>query len=202
MGAVVAAPVVHVAFAAPAAADTWPFNSNFRPDKGNHNYCWSVDTPSSAVRSGISAAMKYMTDSTQADRKYHSSCDLSGAGQTDVVWREEGGTGDSWIGSARCVVKWSNGQCDRYFVRINGALVRDHYSSSTHRNRQYRKTACHELGHTLGLNHYRTWDDRNGSGDNDLYTGSCQRSGWVGTVTSSWIRTWESHHRGHINGWF
>lgn len=192
--AVIVAPLIAVATATNASADTWPFNSNFRPDTGYHSYCYSVITPSSAVKTQMYNAMVYMTDATQANRTYHSSCDLSGAGQTDVVWREEGTTSDSWIGSAQCVVFWSGSspaRCDRYFVKINGALVRAHYSSSTYEANQWRKTACHELGHTLGLDHYPS-----------PYDDSCQRSGWTGTSSAAWTRTWTVHHRDHINAWF
>lgn len=191
----IAAPLSMLAVASPAAADTWPFNSNFRPDTGNHGYCYSsVYPPSSAVRAQMYNAMVYMTDSTAANRSYASNCDLSGAGQTDVVWREGGMSDTGNIGEASCTVFWANTsprRCDRFLLRVNGSLVRSHYSSSANRNRQYRKTACHELGHSLGLNHYPS-----------PYTASCQRSGWTGTVTSSWTRTWTSHHRSHINSWF
>jgi hypothetical protein len=199
LAAIVSIPLLVVAVAIPAAADSWPVNENFRPDRGSHTYCWSNSSlPTEAVRNQMYYAMDYMNDNTKAKRAYHLHCDLSGSGQTDVVWAR----GGSAIGTARCVVKWSNRRCDRYDVRVNETLIRDHYSNSTHRTRQYRKTACHELGHTLGLNHFTTNHDRYGNGDTSYYHGSCQRSGWDGKVTSSWIRTWESHHRSHINNWF
>lgn len=174
-----------------ASADTWPFNSNFLPDKGNHIYCYSTAAPpTSAVRTQIANAMAYMHNNTSAKRSFHSTCDLGGEGQTDLVWQEVSLSSGA-IGDARCVVKWSSGRCDRYLTRLNGPLVRSHYSSSTYENRQFRKTACHELGHTLGLDHYPS-----------PYNSSCQRSGWTGTISDSWTRTWTAHHRGHINAWF
>ncbi|WP_216216766.1 hypothetical protein [Amycolatopsis aidingensis] len=191
VAAMVAVPLTLVVAAAPAAADPWPFNSNFRPDKGNHNYCYSSSyRPRTEIRTQIYNSMVYMHNNTKAKRTYHSSCDTSGVGQTDVVWQGRRLSSGA-IGDARCMVKRSNGRCDRYRARINGPLVREHYSNTTYRNRQYRKTTCHELGHTLGLNHYPS-----------PYNDSCQRSGWTGTISSSWTRTWTAHHRGHINSWF
>jgi hypothetical protein len=198
----VALPMALVAIASPAAADTWPFNSNFRPDTGNHNYCYSTTYyPRAEVRTEITNSMVYMNDNTDAKRSYHSTCDTAGDGQTDVVWRQQAPTGGA-IGTASCSVKWASGRCDRYEVRLNVTLIREKYSSEANRNRQYRKTSCHELGHTLGLDHYTSNDDRHNNGDRTAYTSSCQRSGWTGENLSSWTRTWESHHRGHINAWF
>jgi len=189
--AVSAGLIAWAAVASPATADTWPFNSNFLPDQGNHNYCYSSTyTPQAEIRTQIYNSMVYMHNNTNAKRTYHSTCDTSGEGQTDVVW-EGRSLSSGAIGDATCMVKWSSGRCDRYRTRINGPLIRDHYSSDTYRNRQYRKTSCHELGHTLGLDHYPS-----------PYNDSCQRSGWTGTIDASWTRTWTEHHRGHINAWF
>lgn len=182
-----------------ANADTWPTDWGagwgvFNPDHGAHNYCFhATDTPGAALRSRMAASMTYMASSTDASTFEVATCDTTSAGgQTDVVWRgaRVEVDGDEVIGLTRCMRRFNNGLCDRYRVTVNGPFIRDHYAAADNRERQYRKTACHELGHTLGLNHFPAPHE------------SCQRSGWTGTVTDSWIRTWTAHHRGHIDDWF
>ncbi|UUW91829.1 hypothetical protein [Pimelobacter simplex] len=110
--------------------------------------------------------MDYLAASTDAATFEMVPCDTSStAGQTDVVWR-----GQPSRSAAESRRRFDNGLCDRH--------------------RQYRKTACHELGHTLGLNHFNAPHE------------SCQRLGWTGTITDAWTRTWTAHHRGHIDDWF
>jgi predicted Zn-dependent protease len=114
--------------------------------------------------------------------------------------------GEEVIGETQCTAVLAN-VCDRFRSTVNGPFIREHYPDSMdnfqlYRDRQMRKTACHELGHTLGLFHYTTDDDRYNNGSTALYTDSCQRSGWTGLTGDAWTRTYEEHHINHIDGWF
>lgn len=199
--AVVSALVVALSgMTAPKAnADPWPTDWGedygvFNPDRGAHTYCFhDAEPPVAALRNRMIAAMDHLAASTDASTFEMVPCDTSSSGgQTDVVWR--GATvivnGTEAIGLTECRRRFDNGLCDRYRVTVNGSLIRSHYGADDNRNRQYRKTACHELGHTLGLNHFNAPHE------------SCQRVGWTGTITDAWTRTWTAHHRGHIDDWF
>jgi hypothetical protein len=190
-----------------ASADPWPFSvPGFHPDQGpSHGHCFVEGDaePVDAMRERMVDAMQYMDSNTQANLNFSSPCDRDGPGETDVVWRGERVffQGEEVIGLSGCS-SVRGGVCDRYRVFVNGPLVREHYSSEEAEHRQYRKTSCHELGHTLGLDHYATEDDRFNNGDSSAYNRSCQRSGFVGFVTDNWTRQWEGHHIDHINDWF
>lgn len=84
-------------------------------------------------------------------------------------------------------------QQDRYVAILDMGAI----NNAARPNEQRRKTACHELGHTVGVRHY--W---NGDLPGNDRRHSCLRSG---EVRASWtgLRRYGHHHRTqHINPWF
>ncbi len=112
---------------------------------------------------------------------------------TDVVW--------AWnsarlglAGDTRCVRRRANGNCDQFQIR----LYKNEINDTAHPASQLRKTACHELGHTLGVSHY-SGSDRPGNDSSH----SCMRNGEVPSANRTWHTTYGPHHiNSHINPWF
>jgi hypothetical protein len=83
-------------------------------------------------------------------------------------------TGVGVRGSTVCT-KVASGRCDSAIIRLNSDLLTDYT--------QRRKTACHEIGYTVGMSH-------------DGAYGGCMVSG-----TSS-ASKYSSHHVAHVNATF
>ncbi|MCX6396842.1 MAG: hypothetical protein NTV23_10185 [Propionibacteriales bacterium] len=155
------------------------------PDGGIHTFCYySV----SSMQSTMDAAMTRLRQQTVVDTAYYNPCDV----HTDVRW-VQGPTDVPAYGQTTCTLAWDNGRCDRYRVRLNKAVLDD----APHPSDQYRKTACHELGHSVGLSHY-SGSDYPGTDT----THSCMRSGDVSG--QDWNILYGAHHKGssHISGTF
>lgn len=121
---------------------------------------------------------------TNANRDYDSPCVTSGTGQTDVRWNT-GGLPAGVRGSTQCVVFRSNGFCDRNNVTLDLSEI----NIGDDDEQDQDKTACHELGHTVGLTHH-----------NAPYS-DCMISG-ERPDNSSQYELYNAHHVGHINDWF
>ena len=155
------------------------------PDKGNHSWCYASKFKQQAV---ADAAMTWLRNQTVVDTIYYSSCNDA----IDVKWTEK--SVPNAFGSAVCKYRTSLDRCDQYIVTLNMTTI----NASAHPASQRRKTACHELGHTVGVRHY-SGDNRPGSDT----THSCLRSGPVPTPDRSWHKRFGNHHRvSHINPWF
>lgn len=94
--------------------------------------------------------------------------------------------GDGVLGSAECAVYWAGGTCDRSLIRMNDRVLRQ--SPNVSYGLQANKTACHELGHAVGLAHAQFGDD-------------CMDSGWRADGSVQWVR-YNEHHESHLNAWF
>jgi hypothetical protein len=99
------------------------------------------------------------------------------------------------FGYSPCSVRLANGRCGRRDVKVNWGYIQNVAGNPGY---QARKTLCHEIGHTLGVNHY----------DQDIYNpdgyfspDSCLRSGLFDSG-AAWTRTYGPDHRTHINVWF
>lgn len=154
------------------------------PDTGSHSWCYLSGFNQ---RTTADAAMTWLRDQTVVQTLYPGACDA----HTDVRWGQ--GNLSGAYGEARCRTRWDNGRCDTYNVTLDMGAI----NNAARPNEQLSKTACHELGHTVGVRHYF---------DNDLPGGdtahSCLRSG---EVQASWtnLRVYGHHHRTqHINPWF
>lgn len=58
------------------------------------------------------------------------------------------------------------------------------------------QTACHEIGHSVGLQHYNTAGILAPNGESD-----CMRSGAVPSEADTW-HTYGNHHKSHINDYY
>lgn len=157
-----------------AYADTFPGNADHRVADGSvHTYCPTSSFVFEEKKQVAEYAMYYL-DATTDMSDSAGSCQNS----TDVWWFNANLTG-SLRGSRVCAVAASSTVCDRSNVSL------DFQQLDIGSNDWYdrRKTSCHELGHSVGLNH-----DSSG----------CMISGEVPSTATSWLR-YNSHDVGHIN---
>lgn len=138
-------PTLLTGVAAPAEADGYAdctSTTGCRPDSFTHNYCFNSPM-SSDFRSAIRSAMVNMdTQTSMTDSE--NGCDTN----TDVLWSST--TSISTRGEYLCLRFESGNTCNSSRVRLNP----DQLTTLA----QTRKTACHELGHSLGLMHGDTTD--------------------------------------------
>nr|WP_157553999.1 hypothetical protein [Herbidospora sakaeratensis] len=133
----------------------------------------------------------------------HATCDYLNSNQdgdpaTDVAWAQ---FSDPVYGSAVCAVRTASDSsvCDQRLVSLNVTNIQN----VNHWQHQMMKTTCHELGHTVGLDHYYPQapiPDFPPGGVLD-----CMASQSVDDYdepTGSWTYTYNSHHIAHINAWW
>lgn len=174
-----------LALAAPVSADEWgsqDADTGAHPDGGDHTFCYGFSLPVSLEPNVDQAEYNALEADTDADVAFNASCDLSGEPQTDVRWLEGDLPGSR--GSAPCAIyHFSPVHCDRYNATIDLAEVNVGANDEWDQN----KTACHELGHTVGLSH--------GNGD-------CMIGGERPDLTDTWVTYGPHHTNDHINTWF
>lgn len=154
------------------------------PDGGDHSWCYLSGFNQTTA---ADAAMTRLRNQTDVTTSYPGAC----GAHTDVRWRQAAIEGS--FGEARCILDRANGTCDVYRLTLNMQVI----NGAARPVEQRSKTACHELGHTVGVRHY--WDN-DFPGDDTAH--SCLRSG---EVRASWtnITLYGNHHRTrHINQTF
>lgn len=148
------------------------------PDGTYHTWCFGPTMDGNAnLQNAVQYAMTNMVEQTQMTENKDNSCDSS----TDVVWQERDLVG--LRGEHECLerVSGSPNKCAHSAARLDGdAITADSPQGAEQLNRE--KTSCHELGHTLGLNHDYPQDD-------------CMVLGAV----AAGHRTYNDHHREHVN---
>lgn len=172
-----------------AAADEWgdsesnPIDGTGpHPDGGDHNYCFQP-MDDSAIDNIISSE-NALNDTTDAMVWFETSCDYNIGAETDVVWDTVDLSGDK-RGTSYCNDWDSNEHCDQIYVELDVAKLNE----GTNDEMDTTKTACHELGHSVGLTHHSS-----GYG--------CMILGEVPSTDLQW-RRYVAHHKGdHINDWF
>ncbi|MFI0366696.1 hypothetical protein ACH35V_02385 [Actinomadura sp. 1N219] len=187
-----------------ASADPWGTVRDrngvpIHPDGEYHWWCMWTDgawgIPQNMQDNADAATRDALGNRTQATVRRDSECDLvADDGRTDTVFEEiyleEGVLGETW-----CHERWPQshqwaGYCDRVAAVLNQQVIDENANND---ESQYTKTACHELGHSVGLSHYP--DDPPGNGHD------CMRSGiWDNGDIA--YRTYNGHHVGHLNDWF
>ncbi|WP_162907922.1 hypothetical protein [Allorhizocola rhizosphaerae] len=152
------------------------------PDNFNHWYCYdeSVGTINQTFRTQIVAAMVYLHDNTSYDQFFEPNGVCNAA--SDVVWQVTTAVAPN-RGDYACLTFNSAGRCEQARLRLNPNLLTD-----THNRR---KTACHELGHSVGLAHGQF-----GASTPEFYD-DCMRTGPVNTETR--FQQLNLHHRTHAN---
>jgi hypothetical protein len=198
-----------MAFTAPSSADPYgprtASNWGEYPNGADHSYCFR-NVASAEHRGFIDSAMQILDQQTDITAIYHSTCTAS----TDVAW-----VLGSWCTSSdpnQCpvmgltvcetILKWLTTRvCDRNAVYIDLAVLQSAAArfGSTVGDADYnlnlRSTMCHELGHTVGVEHY---------GDVGT-TWGCMGSSWAESqgnilLDLPWI-AYVQHHVDHINAY-
>lgn len=174
--------------AGPGYADDWGYqdgDTGAHPDENPHTYCYSSTVGGDLQENIVAAENNALRDETQATVTYVSACNWDGYQETDGVWRNVDLAGTT-TGSTPCQ-SWENGvvqsQCDQYYINLDGPEIRLGDNDEIDET----QTACHELGHAVGLTH--------GGDDCTISTGQTP-------PTELKYRRFGSHHKDHINGWF
>lgn len=166
--------VLAIVFAPRVRADSFPGNYDTRvADSFFHTFCYdsSFTTDTSIATYSMGTVLDNTTDMFDA---YSTSC----LNATDV-WFVEADLAPGVRGSRTCVVAASSSVCDRSNVTLD--IVELDIGSWDWYDR--RKTAIHEVGHSVGLNHDSI---------------SSMVSGEVPSTALVW-RRYSSHDISHIN---
>lgn len=139
------------------------------PDNFDHTYCWS-----SGWTSGWNTYAQYAMGNLDGQTSYYDTFISSCSSVTDIYWQLNSSIGAR--GDYICNAFNSAGECERATIRLNPSALTD--------DQNRRKTACHEIGHSVGMQHGDTKTD-------------CMINGAVGSG-SQWI-TYNSHHVSHAN---
>lgn len=158
--------------ATPATADAFnqcDSDTGCLPDNKTHTYCFSTFfSIYDNMREAAHYAMGNLADQTSYTRNFEDEC----SNLTDIIWIRDPDM--SYLGLYDCRYFNDADECEQAYVYLNPEKLED----DPHR----KSTACHEVGHSVGLTHH--WDQS----DDD-----CMLSG---PVT---FKKYNAHHREHIN---
>ena len=168
-------PLFLAMFPIPVSADTFPGNYDHRvADDFIHTYCLTSSFVLEEHKLVPEYAMYWLNQTTDMTDQAQSCLNY-----TDVWWYKADLPAGARGQRICAVVGDIPSVCDRSNVSID--FVEVDIGSNDWEDR--RKTACHELGHSVGLNHD---------------TESCMISGEIPNVNEQW-RRYSSHDVGHIN---
>jgi len=173
-----------------AVADPWGNQSGTtgaHPDEDPHTYCFAGNVPAD-LRPNIDNAAFNALDPTQANVNFQGSCVLSGASETDAVFQNVN-LAPGVTGVTPCDDYESNpptNQCDQYDVQLDYAQINVGAEDEIDQT----QTACHELGHSVGLSHGANLGCMISTGDTP--------------PTALRYRRYDPNHHipDHINPWF
>jgi len=150
-------------------------NAGCVPDGGDHTWCDSVFfTFEDALMAAREYALDNMVAQTNYGRNHVGSYEGECPSSTDTYWIVDDSLG-STRGYYQCKSFNDDGNCAHAWIRLNP----DALTNTLNR----RKTACHELGHSLGLEHHPS------------PYGDCMMSGAV----TSGHQQYNSYHVARIN---
>lgn len=163
---------------APGTADPFIENGNHphtgnKPDSWNHTYCFGPGIVNVQLRNAATAAMDVLAFQSGP---YQSTLSATCATGIDIVF-EQAPISGAW-GTFVCTTFLGDGTCDQATVVLATALGFQSAANQQH-------TACHEVGHTVGLTHHPT---------NSPW--ACMRSGLLTDIT------FNAHQVNHMNGSF
>lgn len=186
IGSIAVTLVAIAAMSAPPATADADFDP--LPDRGDHTWCFDTDYfPNSIVQERIEWSMGTLESQTIVNAERHPYC----TAQTDVRWQQRY-IPSGYYGLTNCLDLNSNNRCDQWRVRIDYGLMQDYANTPPG---EARHTACHELGHTVGVRHY----GQDGVPNPDPSGHSCMRSGDFGDGSTPY-HTYGPHHiSAHIN---
>lgn len=182
--------IVGALASAPAQAHHRPWPALQNPDRGTHTFCM-LDNQF-ALPAAAQSRARYAMDNndglmaqTVVDTAEHASCQNS----TDLRFQDRD-CGAYCLGMADCVQLNTANRCDRWRLQISVAWIQ---ALAANVGFEYRHTACHEIGHTVGLSHYEGVGGYQYPPDFDGGH-SCMRSG-VWDSGDPWTRNLGAHDR-------
>ena len=159
-----------------AQAQATPFPETRLADNATHTYCISGGGWTSARRTSVVWGMNQLANTTAMGAKSES-CTL----RTDVMWRTknlEAGV----RGQTKCT-RLIGPKCDSATIWMDFPEL----AKGTDDWYDYRKTAVHEIGHTIGFGHHASSSHK-----------CAMISGEVPSRSIVW-RSYTAHDRSHIN---
>lgn len=163
----------------PAAADTFPGAGLLLADDAIHTYCLTSSFFLEEHKLVPEYAMYWLDQTTQMSDSPKATC----VNSTDAKWYKTD-LPPGYRGLAECAVVGDIPTvCDRTNLHLD--FVELDIGGLDWEDR--RKTACHELGHSVGLNHHPA-----GSSE------GCMVSGEIPSADVQW-RRYTTHDVGHIN---
>lgn len=186
--------LVAALLAAPPAQSSSSHSFDWFPDTGAHTYCFG----SSFANNGWSPyghdAMANLEAQTIVDAVFYSSCADSTIDARWTLFEQDGVFGKWDCADNQSTIVEGQWVCKSAFLMLNSEMI----NSVATPGKQATKTACHELGHGLGLAHYFSTSDPEYPGAT-----ACLRSGtWTTGWGSGWNQYAPHHVSGHINPWF
>lgn len=156
-----------------AAADPFgvgPPDAGWFADNSTHTWC-TFGSFVSAWHNPIRDSLINLDSQTDVSDSYVSVCTSDTDAQFNLSSSSQ--MGSNTLGSYSCLVNpTSTNRCGAARIRLNTDLLTDYHYR--------RKTSCHEVGHSVGLQHGPTY-------------GGCMVSGYAN------YSTYSSHHVNHIN---
>lgn len=163
---------------APAAADPFPGNADTTlADSATHIYCLT-STFTTDPEGAHYAMIDVLEGTTGMDSLYRGSCTDS---SVDVWWWERN-LPAGIRGERQCIVYTSASVCNSSDVRMDY----DEIDIGTSDAEDRRKTAVHEIGHTLGFGHFTQSD--------------AMRQGEIPDTNVRW-RRYCDHHEDHLDSY-
>ena len=163
------------------------------PDGNPHSWCrganmaqWEVDR--------VHAQMLWNEQNTDMNRSFDDPCDFSSP-MTDMHVMNVDLPAAGVRGEASCTAWHGWWECDRYDVKYDkGEILQQAQDFSVPFRPNLAKTLCHEIGHTLSLEHYEKASPPEGQHD-------CMISGVVND-NPAWQTIGEHHRNDHVNNQF